>query len=91
MDEMNMNEMVNEVKDIADVSDAQESKTGIIGKVVIGVAVAGIAGVSAFFYKNRSKRKEKMIAKLREQGYTITEPEEPIEGEVVEDKNSKKK
>lgn len=91
MDEMNMNEMVNEVKDIADVSDAQESKTGIIGKVVIGVAVAVIAGVSAFFYKNRGKRKEKTIAKLREQGYTITEPEKPIEGEVVEDKNSKKK
>ena len=91
MDEMNTNEMVNEVKDIADISDAQESKNSIIGKVAIGIAVAGIAGVSAFFYKNRGKRKEKMIAKLREQGYTITEPEEPLEGDVVEDKNSKKK
>ena len=91
MDEMNMNEMVNEVKDIADISDAQESKNSIIGKVAIGIAVAGIAGVSAFFYKNRGKRKEKMIAKLREQGYTITEPEEPVEGDAVEDKNSKKK
>ena len=37
MDEMNMNEMVNEVKDIADVSDAQASKTCIIGKVAIGM------------------------------------------------------
>ena len=75
-------EVIGEVVDTYE--ELENSGKGLLGTIVAGVVLVGAGAVLA--YKNRDKlkkkRTEKLIRKLEDQGYKVTEPE-PIEGEMI--------
>jgi hypothetical protein len=75
-----------EVTMVTDVSEESEGG-GILGKVVAGVVMTGVAVGIGIFVKNKDKRKAKKIAKaaemLKKEGYNIEEPAVE-EGDVID-------
>lgn len=80
-----MNTELMEINDTeVEVYDEPE-RSGGIGKIVVGVGLMAVAGVGAYLYKTKEKRKAKRISKLVEEGYIVYKPEEGFEDEFEED------
>ena len=91
---------MNEEMIVEDLIPAEEevSESGFddsakgLAAVGIGIVAIGV-GIAAFIYSQKDKIKQRKINKLREEGYTIIEPDndfedntEEFEGEVEEEK-----
>lgn len=70
----------NEIEEV-EMDETTEKGKGFIGKVLIVVGLAAVAGVAAFAYKNRKKLEEKRIQKLEKKGYIVSKPETTDEDE----------
>lgn len=98
-------EMNNETTEVADY-DVDQSSGGGLGKVLVGVGLLAVAGVTAVVVKNKDKIEARRIEKLRKKGYVIyheddvedviqvdedEDAEELIEEKVTEIKKRKEK
>lgn len=72
MDEMEITTVNEEVEENETVPAQAESNN--VGKLAVGLGLVVAGGIAALVYKNRDKLKQKRIAKLEKQGYTIIEP-----------------
>lgn len=73
-----------EVLDYCD--NYEESGSGILGKVMIGAAIAGVGLGAVLLRKNRDKINEWRIRKLEKAGYVVAKVED---NEEFEDHESK--
>lgn len=80
----------NEVTDVEVYEEPAKSGNGIVGKIVVGTAVA-VAGVGALvWHKTKAKREERTIRKLEKKGYVISKVQDDVievEAEVVSEQN----
>lgn len=87
MNEENKNKETTEVLVPADELPETESSKGgsSLSKLVIVGAVGVVTGAAAFGLKKLKERnKKKTIEKLRKEGWTVEEPADKAEEEVVE-------
>lgn len=78
-----MNEELRELNmendDVTMDTNDSDSKSGLIGKLVVGSVVAGAGVLGAAIYKNRTKleerRMEHKIKKMEKKGFTVIRPE----------------
>ena len=71
-------ELVNNSEvEVLDYSDNyEESGSGILGKVMIGAAIAGVGLGAVLLRKNRDKINDWRIRKLEKAGYTVAKVED---------------
>ena len=82
-------ETINEgAKEVYDMEPTGSSGSGILGKVIGGLVVTGIAGAIAYAAthkdKIKNKKLEKKAAQLESAGYLVARPDE-IEDEFIEE------
>lgn len=78
-----MNEELRELNmendDVTMETNDSDSKSGLIGKLVVGSVIAGAGLLGAAIYKNRNKleerRMEHKIKKMKKKGFTVIKPE----------------
>lgn len=89
-------EMDNEVSEVENNYDDSDSTDGgsTAAGVVIGLGLAGVAGLAAFVISKRDKIEQWKISRLEKKGYKVEklpEPEKEVEtDEVVEIEKVKK-
>ena len=95
MDENMKIEETTEVTTVENTNCETETSSGssTIAKIVIVGVVGAVAGAAGLGLKKLKARNEKKtIERLREKGYTITEPdteeEDVVEGEVVSEEDA---
>ena len=72
---------------VTNVTEPEESKS-IVGKLIIGGVAAGGAAViigRKLLKKRKAKNKEKLLAELAEEGYTIQAPMQEDDGVIEVD------
>lgn len=92
--------IINESEEMMEVCEMEpverSSGSGLVGKVIVGGILTGIAGALAYGFTHKEeikqKRLEKKAAKLEAAGYFVARPDEfdeetIIENEEIEDEN----
>ena len=81
-EEMIVEDLIPAEEEVSESGSDDSAK--VLAAVGIGIVAIGV-GIAAFIYSQKDKIKQRKINKLREEGYTIIEPDNDFEDNIFED------